>query len=82
MQLSAANLLLASQQAPKPQAAQPQAGAQFAQALAKERGVASTEGFAPMAFKQTAAPAAPAQPQPAPGYAQNMRPGSHLDIRI
>jgi hypothetical protein len=82
MQLSAANLLVASQQPLKSQAAQPGGAAQFAQALAKEAGVAAPDGFAPMAFKQTAAPASAPQVQPTQGYAQSLRPGSQLDIRV
>ncbi len=86
MQMSAANLLIASQQiargAVRPP---PDAQAQFAAALAKEKGVASAD-FEPMQFKQTAAPAkaasaAPAQ-TPSAGYAGGARLGAALDIRV
>jgi hypothetical protein len=85
MQLSAANLLIASQQlargAAKPA---PDAQAQFAAALAKEKGVQSA-GFEPMDFKQAgpARPAsgAPAQ-APATGYNAAARMGANLDIRV
>jgi hypothetical protein len=74
MQLSAANLLLAAQQAAAKQApAQPKSPA-FAAALAAE---AKEALFAPLDFKQTAP--APASPQPQGPAA---RIGSSLDIRV
>ena len=77
MQLSAANLLIAAQQAASRQAPQPKAN-QFAAALATE---AKKEAlFAPLDFKQTAEPAAPARPQAASSPAT--RPGAMLDIRV
>jgi hypothetical protein len=86
MQLSAANLLIASQQIARG-AAQPAPGAQaqFASALAKEGGV-SPASFEPMDFKQAAAPAkaavaAPAQP-PAAGYGGASPLGANIDIRV
>ena len=86
MQMSAANLLIASQQiargAAKPS---PEAQAQFTAALAKEKAVASAD-FEPMEFKQTATPAkaasaAPAQ-TPSAGYNGGARLGATLDIRV
>ncbi len=83
MQLSAANLLIASQQLQRPRAAA-DAQAQFASAMAKESGVEQA-GFEPMDFKQ-AAPAktaqAPAAPAPSAGYSGSVRLGANLDIRI
>jgi hypothetical protein len=85
MQLSAANLLIASQQAarahPRPA---PDARAQFASALAQEKGV-EPAGFEPMDFKKTAAPqsAAPAAPTAASTpYGGAMRLGANIDIRV
>ncbi len=75
MQLSAANLLIAAQQAARPA---PQAGApKFAAALAAEN--TKDDAFAPLAFRQTAgaAPARPATVQNPPS-----RPGAALDIRV
>jgi hypothetical protein len=86
MQLSAANLLIASQQIARgQQQASPQAQAQFSAALAKENGVESA-GFEPMDFKQAApaakpAVAAPAQP-PAARYGGGSPIGGRLDIRV
>ena len=85
MQLSAANLIIASQQLARgAAAAAPEAGAQFTAALAKEKGV-EAPGFAPMDFKQavparTPAPAAPAAP--AAGYNPGGRIGATIDIRV
>ena len=83
MQLSAANLLIASQQLARPRAAA-DAPAQFAAAMAKENGVESAS-FGPMDFKQ-AAPAKTAQPAPAQapaaGYNASGRLGANLDIRV
>jgi hypothetical protein len=85
MQLSAANLLIASQQlargAAKPA---PDAQAKFAAAPAGEKGLESA-GFEPMDFKQ-AAPAKPAAATPAPaptnGYGAAASLGANLDIRV
>ena len=83
MQLSAANLLIASQQIARgSNQPSPQAQAQFAAALAKEKGV---QAFEPMEFKPaqaapTPAPAAAAQP-PA-GYSAASPLGANLDIRV
>jgi len=83
MQLSAANLLIASQQLARPRAAT-DAPAQFAAAMAKESGVEAA-GFEPMDFKQ-AAPAKAASPAPAQapaaGYNASGRLGANLDIRV
>ena len=86
MQLSAANLLIASQQiargAAKPS---PEAQAQFTAALAKEKGVEASS-FEPMDFKQSATPAKSSMAAPAPsqpsGYNAATRLGANLDIRV
>ncbi|MDE1937767.1 MAG: hypothetical protein KGI68_02000 [Alphaproteobacteria bacterium] len=76
MQISAANLLVASQQQAKP-SAQP-APTAFAAALAEEK-----SAFEPLPFKSAAAPA-----QAAPTQAKRPQPsqpaalGSHIDIRV
>ncbi|MEJ0026949.1 MAG: hypothetical protein WDN01_13060 [Rhizomicrobium sp.] len=85
MQLSAANLLIASQQIARgAQRVAPEAQAKFASALAHENGAEAAD-FAPMDFKQTApakaAPSAPAQGA-AGGYNSSGRPGANLDIRV
>ena len=74
MQLSAANLLLAAQQAIRP-TPQPKAGA-FAAEISGAQ--SKDEGFAPLAFKQTAEPA----PQARPAQTAPSRPGAALDIKI
>jgi hypothetical protein len=76
MQLSAATLFAAAQQSPRqaPQAQAPTFAPELSATQSKD------EGFAPLAFKQTAAPAQqtrPGQAQPAPS-----RPGATLDIKI
>ena len=69
MQISAANLLVASQQGAK---AAPRSGGAFATALAKEK-----PGFEPLAFKQVAAP------QFAPAAPPTLSPmGSQIDILV
>ena len=86
MQLSAANLLIASQQiargAAKPP---PDAQAQFAAALAKEKGVEASS-FEPMEFKQSAAPAKPSPAAPpqtqSSSYNATARLGANIDIRV
>ncbi len=83
MQLSAANLLIASQQIARGATRPPaDAQAQFASALAKENGVAS---FEPMEFHaatpaKAASPTAPASPPS--GYSGSTRLGANLDIRV
>jgi hypothetical protein len=84
MQLSAANLLIASQQLARPRAAA-DAPAQFAAALSKASNTKAA-GFEAMDFKQTA-PAKPAQAAapaaaPATGYNMSGRLGANLDIRV
>jgi hypothetical protein len=84
MQLSAANLLIASQQLARggtqPPAAQP---AQFASAMKESGGI---DGFAPMEFKQAAAPAkaapAPAATAQPAAYGSTIRLGANIDIRV
>jgi hypothetical protein len=85
MQLSAANLLIASQQIARGNA-QPaaQPAQQFASALKESGGV---DGFAPMEFKQAPAKAAPAPAAPAatpaqPAYGGAMRLGANIDITV
>ena len=83
MQLSAANLLIASQQllrgaSPNPAAAK----AAFSETLTKETGAS----FEPMEFRKPAAPAASAaSPSPttsATSYGRAATLGSQLDIRV
>jgi hypothetical protein len=86
MQLSAANLLIASQQIARGTAKpSPDVHAQFTAALAKEKGI-ETPGFEPMDFKQSAAPAKPSPAAPAPaqpaGYNAASRLGANIDIRV
>ena len=86
MQLSAANLIIASQQLARGAAKPAADGGQFAQALAKEKGVKETDAFEALDFKQAAAPAkavaaAPAQ-APATGYGGARSMGGNLDIRV
>lgn len=78
MQISAANILIASQQAAKAAPPRPQAGV-FAAALANENKTA----FEPLAFKQMAEPAAQPTPTPAPSKPAAYTPlGSQVDIRV
>ena len=76
MQLSAANLLLAAQQAIRP-APQPKAPAFASELSGAQKG---GDAFAPLDFKQTAEPA----PQTRPALVQTApsRPGAALDIRV
>jgi len=86
MQLSAANLLIASQQiargTPKPPA---DAQAQFAGALAKEKGIQGA-GFEPMEFRAASSPAKAPAPPSAPAapaqYSASTRLGANIDIRV
>jgi hypothetical protein len=85
MQISTANLLIASQ----PQAPQPaqQSPGQAAFAAQVEKTAKSLEqGFEPMAFKPAPAPAEAAKPsaaaQPAKAYGQAQRLGGTLDISV
>jgi hypothetical protein len=73
MQISAANLLVASQQAAK---AAPRPGGAFATELAKEK-----PGFKPLAFKQVETPAQQAsQARSLPMASAPL--GSQVDIRV
>jgi hypothetical protein len=75
MQISAANLLIASQQGAK---AAPRSDGAFAQALAKEK-----PGFEPLAFKQAETAAQPAPQAKPPGPPAASAPiGSQIDIRV
>jgi hypothetical protein len=86
MQLSGANLLIASQQTARAEP-KPPAGAQapFAKVLAKDGGVEGA-AFEPMQFRPASGPAkaleatSPAVPKPSTGGPT--RPGAHLDIRV
>ncbi len=87
MQLSAANLIIASQQIARGAKAAPDTQAQFASALAKEKNTPAPGAFEPMEFRQTAAPSpAPASAAPAQvasaGYNAAMRLGATIDIRV
>lgn len=74
MQISAANLLIASQQGAK---AAPRADGAFASALAKEK-----TGFEPLAFEQVETPAQPAPLAKSPAPQTPAPVGSQVDIRI
>jgi hypothetical protein len=80
MQLSAANLLLASQQAPKQAPAQPKPQAAFSAALKSEQG-ATEASFEPLAFKAADLPATASSGAPA-SYNAAGKPGSNIDIRV
>ncbi|MDE1985849.1 MAG: hypothetical protein KGJ28_04860 [Alphaproteobacteria bacterium] len=76
MQISAANLLVASQQQAKP-SAQP-APTAFAAALAEEK-----PAFEPLSFKSaTGSEQAAPTPVTRPQLAQKAALGSHIDIRV
>ena len=75
MQINSANLLIAAQQAARQAPQTKPAARPFAEALADH---AKGDSFAPLNFKQTAAPVA----APAQARAPAVRPGSQLDIRI
>ena len=80
MNLSAANLLAAAQQAVR-QVQQPQPNAKaFLVALSSAN--AKDDLFAPLDFKQTSAPTPSAMARPQANPAPNQRPGANLDIRI
>jgi len=76
MQISAANILIASQQAAKAAPPRPEAGV-FAAALAKEK-----TAFEPLAFKQAAQSAQPAETQPTSKPTTSAPMGSQVDIRV
>ena len=85
MQLSAANLIIASQQLAR--SAKPQAdGPQFARALAKEQGAKEAVAFEAIDFKPAAPPAKPAAATPAQtpvaSYGAAKPLGGNLDIRV
>jgi hypothetical protein len=85
MQLSAANLLIASQQIARGQPSR-DAQAQFAAALAKEKAAGAATAFEPMEFKPAAAeaqPGLPVSPEPsARPHGQSRTLGANLDIRV
>jgi hypothetical protein len=85
MQLSAANLLIASQQIARGAQQPPRdAQVQFTAALAKEKSTAGAASFEPMDFKQTAPDtqaSATASPRPA-AYGASSPLGANLDIRV
>ncbi len=75
MQISAANLLVASQQGAK---AAPRSNGAFATELAKEK-----PGFEPLAFKQAEPPTQPATQAKPPALPMASAPlGSQIDIRV
>jgi hypothetical protein len=80
MQLSANNLLIASQQMPKQAPAHPKPQAAFSAALKSEQGTAETS-FEPLAFKTADAPAQTASTPPA-SYNTAGKPGSNINIVI
>ena len=81
MQLSAANLIIASQQSARSHAQPPQdAGAQFSAAL-KSIGVEAGD-FQPMEFKQAGLADRPAPSGAAPGYGATPLLGGTIDIRV
>ncbi|MGA7711257.1 MAG: hypothetical protein WCA81_05105 [Rhizomicrobium sp.] len=78
MQISAANILIASQQAAKAAPPRPEAGV-FAAALANEKKTA----FEPLSFKQAAQPPAQAAPASTPSMSATFTPlGLQVDIRV
>lgn len=84
MQISGANLLIASQQAQKP-APQPHGNAAFAAALKADASAEASSGFEPLPLKKAASPSAPAQevaPARMPAPSPVARPGQNLDIRV
>ena len=76
MQISAANLLIASQQGAKAAPAAPTDGA-FAAALAKEK-----PAFEPLTFKQAEAQPMPQAAKPAASQSAMAPLGSQVDIRV
>jgi hypothetical protein len=85
MQLSAANLLIASQQIARGVQQPPRdAQAQFAAALAKEKSATGATAFEPIEFAQVAPeqrPASAATPRPATSD-RGSQLGAHVDIRV
>ena len=77
MQLSAANLLIAAQQAAKASPAPRPDGSAFAAALAKE-----ATPFEPLPFKTAPAAEQPSQPSSAPAPTAAAPKGSQVDIRV
>jgi hypothetical protein len=84
MQLSAANLIIASQQLARGAAKPAGDGAQFAQALAKEQGVKEADAFEALDFRKAPdkPPAAASAQAPTTGYGAAMALGGNLDIRV
>ena len=86
MQLSAANLLIASQQLTRSTQPIPRdAAAQFAVVLAKEKSASSTAAFEPIEFPQAAAAevhSAPATPLQPTATSAPTPVGSRIDIRV
>ena len=87
MQLSAANLLVASQQiARAAQPPAPDAQAKFAALLAKEKPAAAAATFEPLEFALAAPPATrqapPANEAPAGGSGARGPLGANVDIRV
>ena len=86
MQLSAANLIIASQQLARGSLKPQGDGRQFAQALAKEQDTEETAAFEAIDFRPAATPAKPAIATPAPASAASYNAakplGGNLDIRV
>jgi hypothetical protein len=91
MQLSAANLLIASQQIARGvQQPSPDAQAKFAAALAKEKTAPGAAAFEPLEFTKAATPpssapapsATPAASTPATAYGRASPLGANIDIRV
>lgn len=90
MQLSAANLLIASQQIAR-SVQQPAADTQakFSAALAKEKSASGVAAFEPLEFAPSAdtpavatAPASTANAAPSSGYGRSGPLGANIDIRV
>ena len=83
MQLSAANLLIASQQLSRAAQPVPRDG-QFAAALARENSAAGVNTFVPLEFAEASPPALTAAPAAPVIVVRNAPepPGTRLDIRV
>jgi hypothetical protein len=89
MQLSAANLLIASQQIARgAQQPAPDTQAKFAAALAKEKSASGVTAFEPLEFAPPAtssplsAPVSDTSGVPASGYGRTSPLGANVDIRV
>jgi hypothetical protein len=88
MQLSAANLLIASQQIARgAQQASPDTQAKFSAALAKEKSASGVAAFEPLEFTPAPAASAPTPATPAnaaspSAYGRSGPLGANIDIRV